>query len=1229
MPRSTLTLDLKAHTSSALNEFKAFSDNLGNKFFVSGLKLDLLRNTLNDINREFDRSMGSQGMKSAMELKQLETSSGAVFAALKGGSLDAGREMAKNIRVALGDVSKSIGSTTEDINSVMKMIPFTSKALLDKAGVGMEEFHKMNLTMVTNARDAMGEDASKIIEKLLSGDLSNTDLLNDRTGIGQMMRQKLGPFDPSAMSAEARTEAVLKLLQDDEFQSTLSGLAEDNAGFMRVVRQFKNTLFDQRTGVFGVLKESTLSLREFSGERVSQVTSIFKETTRLFKVLFDVNTGLFATIFKTIGEAFGFNSDNVTEVIIRMIRWVTNVLKTFTDFFAGPIFRGFLDGIKGIVNFFAEGFKAMTGALGSTPGGVVSAVVTFFEGLGSFIGSLATGDFQAAAEKAIAGIQIGTKGIVAGLESLSETISQSKIGEDGFGLGGLTFGATIGTMIAPGLGTVIGGVLGGLLGNELVVEIVRGTKEIVLAAVDTGLTAVTTLVTNAGGWEVIGNQTVEFIENIGVIVREFISGLTEQLTDPKIDLKGMVGAMSDIAMALIKEIALTINSVIDAGIDFRNSFGDDGFRELGRVLARLFVAAIPVIIKGFGFVLNVIEDVIAGFFQELMEMINIPEPIARFISELIAKAILIFNPGGIIGKVLGKLPLIGKAFSQLYTFITGLSLSNIPLAVRNGIRTLYNTVAKVASWVAKVPGLKGLISSLGGRFTKFLTSGIGKLFTTLTSVFGRFLSGLLSRIPIIGGILDFAMNMGEGDGAGRAGVRSATGMGMAGAGVALGGLVGGPPGALLGGLLGLVGSLVGNNTVGPAVADAMGLKHSGNIPDYTKVSNANSGLNVLAKKISEEQENTRPGASPVIANSDEIIIPPNRLREVNLVVADQLRRAFDTENPIKINPDTPKIPDVNLVIPDQLRSAFKPTETKLIPSVNIQSTKELSPANAKLLGEQFAKSVEIQNVSRNMVGNILNAPATGTAPPLLDKNTDAITKSFELIGEESEGTWQKSTDTATEFFKDFAYKAGTEWKSAISQKVTVSAPSVEIDTSGVKTSIEEGFKGLNFGEIMSSIPKGMSDGWDNVVKFFQKAGDQVKELTQRGFLDSLVDAAKKYNPLNLFNGGKSPDKSAMGLNLNNFVSSAQDELLNSGYNNSIVVANSSEIVAPKSSLTQLADLLLRDRPKDSVGINTYQNTFNIAVNGSGAEPERVAEIVLEKIDTIFTQQMLNNRVPYA
>ena len=55
MARSSLTLDLKAHTGRALNEFKAFSDSLEKKFFVSGLKIDLLKNTLSEINREFDK----------------------------------------------------------------------------------------------------------------------------------------------------------------------------------------------------------------------------------------------------------------------------------------------------------------------------------------------------------------------------------------------------------------------------------------------------------------------------------------------------------------------------------------------------------------------------------------------------------------------------------------------------------------------------------------------------------------------------------------------------------------------------------------------------------------------------------------------------------------------------------------------------------------------------------------------------------------------------------------------------------------------------------------------------------------------------------------------------------------------------------------------------------------------------------------------------------------------
>ena len=62
MATSSVILDIRANTTRALADFKRFSAQLDNKFLISGLKLDVVRSALGQINREFQKSIGEQGL---------------------------------------------------------------------------------------------------------------------------------------------------------------------------------------------------------------------------------------------------------------------------------------------------------------------------------------------------------------------------------------------------------------------------------------------------------------------------------------------------------------------------------------------------------------------------------------------------------------------------------------------------------------------------------------------------------------------------------------------------------------------------------------------------------------------------------------------------------------------------------------------------------------------------------------------------------------------------------------------------------------------------------------------------------------------------------------------------------------------------------------------------------------------------------------------------------------
>ena len=105
MATTSVILDIRANTQRALSEFKTFSSQLDNKFLVSGLKLDVVRNALSQINREFQKSMGEQGLASAQSLKAAENQASILTNIYAGFSKTASSRIVEDFSSALNQVA--------------------------------------------------------------------------------------------------------------------------------------------------------------------------------------------------------------------------------------------------------------------------------------------------------------------------------------------------------------------------------------------------------------------------------------------------------------------------------------------------------------------------------------------------------------------------------------------------------------------------------------------------------------------------------------------------------------------------------------------------------------------------------------------------------------------------------------------------------------------------------------------------------------------------------------------------------------------------------------------------------------------------------------------------------------------------------------------------------------------------------------------------------------------
>jgi hypothetical protein len=176
MATSSILVDIRANTQRALNDFKSFSTQLDNKFLVSGLKLDVVRNALSQINREFQKAIGEQGVTAGQSLRAAENQAAAIFSTFKSLGFETALEVSKSFSEQLNKAAVTIGSTMEDVKKAQSIVPWLDINLPKQV---REDMMKQLLQIQTDFRNAgVGDNFGDLIRQFITKEISAEGLAN-------------------------------------------------------------------------------------------------------------------------------------------------------------------------------------------------------------------------------------------------------------------------------------------------------------------------------------------------------------------------------------------------------------------------------------------------------------------------------------------------------------------------------------------------------------------------------------------------------------------------------------------------------------------------------------------------------------------------------------------------------------------------------------------------------------------------------------------------------------------------------------------------------------------------------------------------------------------------------------------------------------------------------------------------------------------------------------------
>ena len=349
MAISNLRLNVTANTARALADFNKFSRSLDNKFLISGLKLDVVRNALGQINRDFQRAIGEQGLASASSLRAAQNQAALLTQTFKGFAAESALSITQNIGTALNNVAVRAGGTMKDVQKTLAATPFIdvnlSEDLRNKLAKGILSFQR------DMRRAGLGENFGGLAQQFLMGQATGMQMLNSgdamQSFLGSQIIKRVGG-EGMLYSPEERTRVLSDILNDPEIQKQLSEMAKRAAGFRIILEDLNTQLFNSESGVFGSLKKVI--------DRTGESTTMFDEVYKLVDQVFGPK-GMFRAIFSSIKEVFGIGDP--MRPFIDAIHFVTRVFNDLTAYFQTSGFKDILVMVKETFGRVGELFKGI------------------------------------------------------------------------------------------------------------------------------------------------------------------------------------------------------------------------------------------------------------------------------------------------------------------------------------------------------------------------------------------------------------------------------------------------------------------------------------------------------------------------------------------------------------------------------------------------------------------------------------------------------------------------------------------------------------------------------------------------------------------------------------------------------------------------------------------------------------------------------------------------------
>lgn len=344
MAISNLNLNVRANTARAMRDFKRFSDTLDNKFLLSGLKLDVIRSSLSQINREFQRSIGEQGLASASSLRAAQNQAALLTQTFKGFAAESALAINRDIGTALNSLAVRAGGTMKDVQKTLAASSFISIRLPEDAR------NKLVRDMMSLQRDmrrsGVSENFGSIAQQFLSGRVQAMDLIGSEDAgaafIGAQILKRSGGR-AQITDASQRSQILSEVVGDPAVIAQFKEMARRTMGYRLVLEDLNTKLFNPEFGLFG-------SLRKVLGAD-GRYTTMFDQVELLANMVFGPG-GAFTTFFKRIGDVFGI--EDPMQPFIALVQFSNKVAEDIKKFFEGQTFTRILRGFRVVFESVVE-----------------------------------------------------------------------------------------------------------------------------------------------------------------------------------------------------------------------------------------------------------------------------------------------------------------------------------------------------------------------------------------------------------------------------------------------------------------------------------------------------------------------------------------------------------------------------------------------------------------------------------------------------------------------------------------------------------------------------------------------------------------------------------------------------------------------------------------------------------------------------------------------------------